>query len=187
MEINRLLNPMLDTVVLLSKKHPELTYHLSAPREKIATLAKNMIDKYRKKHPDLPNIEISYGNTGYWLRRAGTGIAASGTVTVECAISNLPLVVGYRMSWGTVILASMLVKLYRGFFTMVNIIANKEVYQEFLQHKFSAKHLIGPIEAILPNGVRRKEVEDGMAEVKKILTPESGSAARQAALIAWDR
>lgn len=187
MEINRLLNPMLDTVVLLSKKHPELTYHLSAPREKIATLAKNMIDKYRKKHPDLPNIEISYGNTGYWLRRAGTGIAASGTVTVECAISNLPLVVGYRMSWGTVILASMLVKLYRGFFTMVNIIANKEVYQEFLQHKFSAKHLIGPIEAILPNGSRRKEVEDGMAEVKKILTPESGSAARQAALIAWDR
>jgi lipid-A-disaccharide synthase len=187
MEINRLLNPMLDTVVLLSKKHPELTYHLSAPREKIAILAKNMIDKYRKKHPDLPNIEISYGNTGYWLRRAGTGIAASGTVTVECAISNLPLVVGYRMSWGTVILASMLVKLYRGFFTMVNIIANKEVYQEFLQHKFSAKHLIGPIEAILPNGSRRKEVEDGMAEVKKILTPESGSAARQAALIAWDR
>ena len=91
------------------------------------------------------------------------------------------------MSWGTVILASLLVKLYRGFFTMVNIIANKEVYQEFLQHHFCAKELIGPVEAILPNGSRRAEVEAGMAEVKSILTPESGSAARQAALIAWDR
>ena len=187
MEITRLLVPMLDTVNLLSKNHPELTFHLSAPREKIALLANSIIDKYRKKHPDLPNIEVTYGNTGYWLRKAGTGIAASGTVTVECAISNLPLVVGYKMSWGTVILASLLVKLYRGFFTMVNIIANKEVYQEFLQHHFCAKELIGPVEAILPNGSRRAEVEAGMAEVKSILTPESGSAARQAALIAWNR
>ena len=65
------------------------------------------------------------------MQVAAAGLAASGTVTVECALAGLPLVTGYKLNIFTLLLASVLVKLYRGFFTMVNIIANKEVFQEF--------------------------------------------------------
>ena len=181
MEINRLLDPMLDTVTCLAARHPELRFHLAAPREKIAVLCRERIGIYRKKHGGLPDIPVSCGDTGLWQQRAGTGLAASGTVTVESAIAGLPLVVGYRMNWITILLASLVVRLYRGYFTMVNIIANKTVFQEFLQHHFCAKELLGPVEAILPGGSRRREVEEEMAEVARLLSSGTGDAALQAA------
>ena len=186
MEINYLLYPMLDTVRELSPRHPRLRFHLSAPRQKIADLCRLRCEKYRERHPELPEIEISCGDTGIWQQRAGTGLAASGTVTVESAIAGLPLVVGYKLNWITILLASLVVRLYRGFFTMVNIIANRVVFQEFLQHRFCAKNLVPAVEAILPGGSRREEVERGMDKVRSLLSPSSSSAARQAAEACWN-
>ena len=186
MEINYLLYPMLDTVRELSPRHPRLRFHLSAPRQKIADLCRLRCEKYRERHPELPEIEISCGDIGIWQQRAGTGLAASGTVTVESAIAGLPLVVGYKLNWITILLASLVVRLYRGFFTMVNIIANRVIFQEFLQHRFCAKNLVPAVEAILPGGSRREEVERGMDEVRSLLSPSSSSAARQAAEACWN-
>ena len=186
MEINFLLDPMLDTVTELSKRHPELKFHLSAPREKIARLCDEIYGEYRRKHPDVPTVNISCADTPYWQQRAGTGLAASGTVTVESAIAGLPLVVGYKLNWVTILLASLVVRLYRGYFTMVNIIANRTIYEEFLQHHFAPKELVPAVERILPGGERRAEVEAGMEEVRKLLKPKSSSAARQAALACYD-
>ncbi len=185
MEVNFLLHPMLDTVCELAGRHPALRFHISAPREKIANLCRLRCEEYRKHHPDLPPVEISCGDTGVWQQKAGTGLAASGTVTVESAIAGLPLVVGYKLNWITILLASLVVKLYRGFFTMVNIIADRAVFEEFLQHRFRAANLTPAVEAILPGGSRRPEVERGMDEVRQLLTPASSSAARQAAEACW--
>lgn len=186
LEVKRLLPTMLECVTELAPRHPELKFYLSAPREKIAKQCREIYDKFKKKHPEVPELKISVGDTAQWQQRAGTGIAASGTVTVESAIAGLPLVVGYRMGWGTVLVALVLVRLYRGFFTMVNIIANREVFPEFFQHKFSVKNVVPAVEAFLPGGARRKQVEDDMIEVKQLLSPKSSSAARQAALACYD-
>ena len=174
---------MLDVANALHKKHPELKFTLAAPRQKIADSCAEKIADYRKKHPELPEIDISVGSTGKLQQSAGTGLAASGTVTVECALSGLPLVVGYKLNFMSLVLAKILVTLYRGFFTMVNIIADKEVYQEFLQWHFCEKEVLPAVEAILPDGSRRKEVEEGMKEVAELLG--SGSdvpAIRRAAM-----
>lgn len=172
-EIERLLEPMLESVCILHEKYPQLQFRLSAPREKIAALCRQKIAAFSAKHPDLPEISVSVGDTGYWQQRAGTGLAASGTVTVECALAGLPLVVGYKLNFFTLLLASVLVKLYRGFFTMVNIIAGKAVYQEFLQWHFCPAEIVPAVEAILPGGVRRDEVTAGMNEVKELLSAGS--------------
>ena len=186
MEINRLLDSMLDTVTQLSKRHPELEFHISAPREKIVKLCEEKIALYRQKNPELPAVTLSCGDTGKWQQLAGTGLAASGTVTVESAIAGLPLVVGYRMNPVTIRLASFVVTLYRGYFTMVNIIADKTVFEEFLQDDFVPEKLLGPIEDILPGGKRRREVEQGMAEVVTLLSPQGSNAASRAALACFD-
>lgn len=185
MEIERLLEPMLATVREVGARHRELKFHLAAPREKIASLCRKIIDRFRRRHPDLPEVEVSVGDTGYWLQRAGCGLASSGTVTVEAAVAGLPLVVGYKLNFFTLLLASVLVKLYRGFFTMTNIIAGRAVYQEFLQWRFAPRHLVPALEAILPGGSRSAEVETGMTEVRNALSARSGNAAHQAALACW--
>ena len=183
MEIERLLPTMLEAVYQLSQKHPQLRFYLSTPRERITNLCLKTISEYREKQPDLPMISISTRDTGVWQQKAGTGLAASGTVTVESAIAGLPLVVGYRTNWLSIIIAILLqVKLFRGFFTMTNIIANKVVYEEFLQHRFKVENIVPAVERILPDGERRLEVEAEMAEVRQMLSAQSGSAARQAAL-----
>ena len=183
MEIERLLPVMLESVCQISEKHPQLRFFLSTPRKKVADLCCKMIEDFRKRNNALPEISVSTGDTGVWQQKAGTGLAASGTVTVESAIAGLPLVVGYRVSWLSIIIAVLLqVKLFRGFFTMTNIIADKVVFEEFLQHRFKTENIVPAVERILPGGERRQEVEADMLEVRNMLAAQSGSAARQAAL-----
>lgn len=184
-EVERLLPTMLKVVRELKRRHGELRFHLSAPREKIAGLCREIIAAARRRDPELPDISMSVGDTPVWQQKAGTGLAASGTVTVECALSGLPLVVGYKLNFFTLLLASLVVKLYRGFFTMVNIIADRAVYQEFLQWHFRVGEVLPAVEAILPGGSRRAEVESGMAEVAELLgagTPRSALQRAAAAM-----
>ena len=169
-EVGRLLEPMLDAVCELHKKHPQLYFVIASSREKMRKMCENIIEKYRKKHPELPEVKLSNESTAYYQQKAATGIAASGTVTVESAIAGLPLVVIYKMNFITVLIAAVLVKLYRGYFTMVNIIANKTVFEEFFQWKVCNKNLIPAIEKILPGGLRRQEVETQMTELVEMLS-----------------
>jgi len=186
MEITRLMPPMLGTVKGLKARHPELHFVLSAPREKILNLCRGYYEDARKNDPDFPEINLVMGETNRYQQQAGTGLAASGTVTVESAIAGLPLVSVYKMNWVTILLASLVVKLYRGFFTMVNIIVNRTLFREFLQHHVCPKELVPAMEEILPGGSRRAEVEAGMREMTQLLSPKSSSAIRQAAESCWD-
>ena len=169
-EVSRLLEPMLDAVCELHRKHPQLYYVVAASREKMRKMCEDIIAAYRRKHPELPEIQLSNESTAYYQQKAATGLAASGTVTVESAIAGLPLVVIYKMNIITILLAGILVKLYRGYFTMVNIIANKTVFEEFLQWHVCNKNLIPAIEKILPGGSRRQEIENQMNELVDMLS-----------------
>ncbi len=185
-EVEMLLHSMLDTVCVLHKKHPNLKFVLSAPREKIFNLAEKIINEYRTSHQELPEIQLTCGDTPQWQQRAGTGLAASGTVTVECAIAGLPLVVCYRLKDFTFWLARRLVKLFRGFFTMTNIVADKVVYEEFLQWQVCPEIMVPAIEKILPGGERRNEVEGDMGKVKDLLSCGSEKASVNAAKVCID-
>lgn len=186
MEIDRLLRPMLDAASALKRGHPSMRFVLSAPREKVALRCRDICEKFRLQHPECPDIDIRCGETAELLQKAGTGLAASGTVTVECALAGLPLVVVYKLNTVTLLLASLVVRLYRGFFTMANIIADKEVYREFLQWQVGNKNLVPALEDILPGGARRTEVLNDMAMVRNMLKSGSSDAARQAAEKVWE-
>lgn len=183
-EITRLLPEMLATVVELKRRRPELTFAIAAPREKIRRLIQTVMNDFAKRRPgELPELELSVGETARWLQEAGTGLAASGTITVECAIAGLPLVVVYKLNPITFLAARMVITLFRGFFTMTNIIADKTVYEEFLQHQVKAVPLADAMERILPGGERRREVENDMRSVAEALSTGSANASRRAAEI----
>lgn len=175
-ETKRLLSPMLKTAAILKNRRPELKFALAAPREKIYGEIVKSVDEFRRKHPALnvPEIDICCGETSRWLQESSVGLAASGTVTVECAIAGLPLVVAYRLNPITFLLARLVIrKLFRGFFTMVNIIVYKKVFEEYLQHQVVPADLADAVEKILPGGERRIEVESDM---KKMIDEISGGA-----------
>ncbi|MEI8079219.1 MAG: lipid-A-disaccharide synthase, partial [bacterium] len=175
-EIARLLPPMLETVRWLRARRPELQFVLAAPNDGIAARC-----RARLVAAGETAVTIEVGRTQYWLQRAGTGLAASGTVTVEAAILGLPLVVVYRVNPVTYWLGRWLVKI--PFFTMVNLVAGKRVYEEFLQGAVQAARLGPALAAILPGGPRRAEVTVGMGEAVTALGGGGHASAEAARLV----
>ena len=127
-------------------------------------------------------IEVKKGATPRAIQECSVGLAASGTVTVECAIAGLPLVVAYKLNSITFLFALLIVrKLFRNAFTMVNIILNRKSFEEFLQYQVRPRDMADALERILPGGSRRAEVERDMAELRRMLEAGSQNATANAA------
>lgn len=159
-EIQRLLPIFLDTVHTLHRQHPEWRFVMPLPRESCANLARDII---QARPPDsTPEVTITVGDTRQWMRRAAAGLAASGTVTVEATILELPLVVAYKFGWLTGKLARRLVKL--PFVSIINLVTNRSVFVECLQDDATPAKLAPALLDIMPGGQRRQEVFDGIRE-----------------------
>ena len=156
-EINRLLIPLIETIKGIHQKHPNYRFVIPAPRESIASKIREECDQ---RLPKDINLSVAIGETSEWMRRASAGIAASGTVTVQAAILGLPLVVVYKINPITYFIFKLLVKIK--FITMVNLVADKLVYEEFMQGDVKPATLIPALERILKDGSRRIEVESGI-------------------------
>jgi lipid-A-disaccharide synthase len=179
-EIGRLLGPMLDTAAWLSARHPRLKFVVAVPRSVIAEKCRRILADWQQANSTRLPVGIETGVTHKWLQAAATGLAASGTVTMECAMLGLPVVTVYRLNPLTYTLGRWLVKL--PFFTIVNLVTGKRVFEEFLQNQVRADVLGPAVERILPAGVRRADVEQGMREaVLAVSGNEGGDASRRAA------
>lgn len=182
-ETKRLLYPMLEAAELLYKKHPEMQFVISTPREKVLTDVQKDLAEYRTKHPafSLP-LSVECGKTSFYMQKCCAGLAASGTVTVECAMADLPLTVAYKLNPVTFFLARLIIrKLFRNAFTMPNIIMDKVVFEEFLQFQVTPEALANACEKILPGGCRREQLEKDMKEMKEMLSCGKESAGMNAA------
>lgn len=177
-EVNRLLPVMLETAAALRRRRPRLRFVVAVPRQAMAGHVAALLRRFGVGAGRNPHVDVVVGQTRAWLQRATVGIAASGTVTVEAAILGLPLVVVYRLHWFTCWLAQRLVKL--PFFTMVNLVAGSQVFEEFLQGAVHPANLVRAVEAILPGGDRAATVATGMAAMVEALGGQE-SAGRRAA------
>lgn len=185
-ETSRLLEPFLETALILKKRHPGMTFSLAAPRERTYRNVLEGIEVFAKKRPEVRelHLDVLCGQTARAMQECGTGLAASGTVTVESAVAGLPLVVAYRLHPLTFLLARIIIrKLFRNAFTMVNIILNRTVFEEFLQFQVVPEDLADAVDRVLPGGPRRRQVEADMEEMKRELSCGAEKATANAARI----
>ena len=108
---------------------------------------------------------------------ARAGSVASGTATVEAALLGLPMVVVYRLSPLTYALGRPLVRVPH--YAMANLIAGRAVVRELIQGGFQPRAVADEALALLADGPRRRDVLEGLAEVRARLGP--GGASRRAA------
>jgi lipid-A-disaccharide synthase len=101
------------------------------------------------------------------LYHSRVGIVASGTATVEAAMMNTPFVMVYRVSPLTYLLGKPRVKVPR--FAMVNLIAEEAVVPELVQRAFTAENVVARLKEILPDGLVRHRMLQGLAHVKTLL------------------
>jgi lipid-A-disaccharide synthase len=67
------------------------------------------------------------------MQRAGAGMVASGTATLEAAFFRLPFVLVYKVSWPTYLAARLVIR--TNYLGMPNVLAGREIVPEFLQHE----------------------------------------------------
>lgn len=79
------------------------------------------------------------------IARCERSLSKSGTVTLELAVNGVPAVVAHRVHWLTYLVGKQLVRGIR-FLALPNLLCDREVYREFVQH-FSAADLRNALSA----------------------------------------
>jgi len=155
-ELQRHLPVMLDALKLIREKLPSAKAKMVLPDEALKQLA----DKLSALPSDT---EIQIGNLPQALAEADVAIASTGTVTVECAFFGVPTVTLYKTSWLTYQIAKRIVTVKS--LTMPNLLADKEVFPEFVQGAATPDHIAGAALELLQNELRRIQIKKRLAEV----------------------
>ena len=118
--------------------------------------------------PELP-LKIVLGQTYNALAAADAAIVSSGTATIEAALLDVPMVVVYRVTPLTALLAEPLVR--TPFFSMVNLIAGKRAVPELIQKDFTPERVAAETVALLRDPFARESLRRALAEVRQRLGP----------------
>ncbi len=124
-------------------------------------------------------VRVLRHDRGEGVSSADVALSSSGTATLEAAILGTPVVVMYRLSPLTYFVAKRLVRLPN--FSLVNIIAGKNVVPELLQREVTPERIADEVR----NLVEPKRYESVVAELAKIRARlgEAGASRRAAEAI----
>lgn len=125
------------------------------------------------------SIPVVENDTYHVLANAHAALVASGTATLETAAFGVPQVVCYRVSPLTWFVGKMVVKLK--WVSLVNLITERELVKELLQHDFNEENLVRELNEIL-SGTGREAMLKGYGELNKRLG-KPGASAQVAQLI----
>src|ERR1700686_2480221 len=114
-------------------------------------------------------VKIVLGQTYNALAAADAAIVSSGTATIEAALLDVPMVVIYRVTPLTALLAKPLVR--ASYFSMVNLIAERGVVPELIQKDFTPAKLAQEVLRLLNDPRAREGLRAGLGEVRKRLGP----------------
>lgn len=113
------------------------------------------------------NIKIVHGKTYDLLNASEAAIVTSGTATLETALFNIPEVVCYKGSSISYEIAKRLVKIK--YISLVNLIMDKEVVKELIQHDCTAEKIQNELKSIIIGGSKRQNILDNYQKMSEIL------------------
>ena len=126
-------------------------------------------------------IRVIEGESWDAMAHADLVLAASGTVTVEAALLDTPMVVFYRVTWPSWIAGKLLVKV--PFYSMVNLIAGRALVPELMQGRMTGANLAAETRRLLTVPAARADMRAGLADVRRRLSTEGSAPQRAAAII----
>jgi lipid-A-disaccharide synthase len=143
-EIKRLLPEMITAARLYAREKPEYRFLIPvAPSISTAMLAELIPADFRD------HVTLLQQPLKTVLKDAAFAVVTSGTATLETALAEVPMVVVYKASQISYEIGRRVVKL--PFFSLVNLIADKEVVPELLQNETVPENIVARMRAILDN------------------------------------
>ncbi len=144
----------------LKKQHPELQICIShAPN-----LKDDIFDKYIKN----TDFKVIKGENQALLSVSDSLILASGTVALEAALYQTPMIIGYKGPW-ILYLIYLLVRCIKNV-SLPNIIMGKDIVPELIQSKFNVENICYETEKLLYNKECREKMISELGGVKEKLS-----------------
>ena len=121
------------------------------------------------------DILLTSGKDIEEIKKCQKVITASGTVTLELAMMNIPMIIMYRLSPLTYLIMKSLVKLkYIGLVNLVlgETLGSQPIVKEFIQPDYSDEvQVMVELQRIDQDVSYRESMEDGYNQIRKILKP----------------
>jgi lipid-A-disaccharide synthase len=117
--------------------------------------------------PALGKIHLLRGAPGEALSAMDAAVVKSGTATLEAALMGVPMVVVYRTTPVTFLLASLMAHVRH--VGLVNIVAGKELAPELVQGRFTAAGIVAALEPLLRNPEHSESVRREMLALRSRL------------------
>lgn len=163
MEIDNLMGIFLDSAVKLSQKHDDVQFCLAqAPN-----ISDDLLNKYLKKYSDKIDIKVLKNQNHDVLAYSDVLILASGTITLEAALYNTPMIVSYK---GPILFYFIFLLIsYVKNVSLPNIILGERAVEEFIQFRAKPDLICAEIEGLLYNESKRKTIINSLKKVKEKL------------------
>lgn len=127
------------------------------------------------------NVSAVSGKTYDLLMQAKAALVTSGTATLETALFGVPEAVCYKGSFLSYEIGRRLVKVK--FISLVNLIMDKLVVKEFIQHEMNVTNLTNELQELLTNHKRISELKKDYADLKDLLGRQGNASSEAAQLI----
>ncbi len=168
-EVRRMLQPFLQAAVEVTRHRRDVQVVVSA--------APHVPADYYQVAADHPIVEDSVR-----VLRASTAVLTkSGTTTVQAALTQTPLVIGYRVHPLTYLLARRLVRVDS--IGMINLLAGGRIAPEFVQRLPAAEIALHLLPLLDRQGDRRRQMVEALGRIKGMLG-EPGAPERVAQMAA---
>ncbi len=168
---------LIETIRILRRGEP-LSFLLATPNGFTTHAA---LQSFREPLAAL-SIKVVENETWDCIAHADLALAASGTVTIEAAVLGTPMVTFYKvnpLSWQA---GRRLVKV--PFLSMVNLIAERPVVPELIQHEMTGVKVAAAAQHLLSDQTAADAMRSELARVRALLTREGDPLRRAAELIA---
>jgi len=172
-ELRRHLPVMLTALKQIREKLPAAKVKMILPNPASKELAATLI-------VTTANVEIQIGDLPQALAETDLAIASTGTVTMECAFFGVPTVTLYKTSWLNWEIAKHIATVKWA--TMPNILADEEIFPEFIQSAATPENIAGAALRLLQDESRCAHIKKRLAEIVSTLG-EPGAGARAATAI----
>jgi len=149
-EIRQHLPILMNLVQKIQKKSHKIAFELFC--------APNIKPSFLKQFITQDCVKINHNSILTSFKNIDFAVVASGTASLECAITLTPMVVIYKMSPFSWWITRLFVK--TPFASIVNVLANKRVVLELLQENLTASHLLKIIEEFLNNPEKLQDKQD---------------------------
>lgn len=152
-ELQKHLPVILPALKLIHEKLPSAKVKMVLPDDALSQLAKSL----------GANVEIQIGDLPRALAQTDLAIASTGTVTMECTFFGVPTVTLYRARFLDLGIKAGLIT--AKWFTMPNLLANEEIYPEFLGAAATPENISRAALELLQNESRRLKIKSQLREI----------------------